>query len=146
MLFTDILVSWLQFVSMRQIPSLTRTEPMTSTLTLRTSQVSKLALNVLRVSCQCCSRMSKCWRTWRKADLPVRCSARLFEVLIAMNAHYILLLSAVQRSSRSRAALQRVHHLRMAFCITWQARREFVEVERADVGFKHGRSTGDRKS
>ena len=48
MLFTDILVSWLQFVSTRQIPLLMRTEPMTSTLTLRTSQVSKLALDVLR--------------------------------------------------------------------------------------------------
>ena len=48
MLFTDILVLWLQFVSMRQIPSLTRTEPTMSTSTLRTSQVSKLALDVSR--------------------------------------------------------------------------------------------------
>ena len=34
----------------------------------------------------------------------------------------------------------------MAFCIMQQARREFVEVGKADVGIEHGCSTGDRKS
>ena len=47
-LVTDILVLLLQFVSTRQILLLMRTEPMTSTLTLRTSQVSNFALDVLR--------------------------------------------------------------------------------------------------
>ena len=47
-MLTDIFALWLQFASMRRTPSLTRTEPMTSTLTLKTFQVSNLAIDKSR--------------------------------------------------------------------------------------------------
>ena len=124
-LFTDILVSWLQFVSTRQIPSLTRTEPMMSTLTLRTSQVRKLALNKSRGIMSRLLKDAEMLEDLEKGAPVCQMLWTAFESADPKECALKLMLSAVQRSSWSRAALQRMHHLRMAFCIMWQARREF---------------------